>query len=162
MIFSIIVAVDTQLGIGKDNQLLWHLPNDLKWFKTHTTGKSIIMGRKTYQSIGKPLPNRRNIVLSRQENLKIEGCEIYKSLDKVIENLSNEDEVFIIGGGDLYRQTIALAHRIYITRVEINAQADTHFPDMDMNQWVKIFEELHPIDEKNKYSHTFQIFERLQ
>src|ERR1700759_3931236 len=116
MIVTIVVAISENNAIGKDNQLLWHLPADLRHFKQVTSGRSIIMGRKTFDSVGTPLPNRRNIVVTRQD-IKIEGCEVVKSVDEGLALCAGEDEVFIGGGAEIYRQSMHLTNRIYLTIV---------------------------------------------
>src|SRR5471030_811486 len=117
MTVTIVVAISENHAIGKDNKLLWYLPNDLKHFKEITTGHTVIMGRKTYDSIGKPLPNRRNIVITRQADLRIQGCELVHSLQQAIDVCKNDDTIFIIGGAEIYRQAILLCDTIYLTRV---------------------------------------------
>ncbi|MHC1702979.1 MAG: dihydrofolate reductase [Tenuifilaceae bacterium] len=137
MTISIIVAVAENQAIGFDNHLLWHLSEDLKRFKSLTLGHHIIMGRKTYESIGKPLPGRVNIVISRQENLNIEGCKIAKSIEEALEIAKNDSEVFIIGGGEIYQQTLPIANRIYLTRVHASYPGDTFFPELNFIEWDK-------------------------
>ncbi len=131
MNISIIVAADEHNGIGKDNQLLWHISEDLKYFKKLTSGHSIIMGRKTYDSIGKPLPNRRNIVISRQTDLSIPGCEVVHALEQALVLCQQETEVFIIGGAEIFKHSIDLADTIYLTQVHAVFEADTFFPKLD-------------------------------
>lgn len=151
---SIIVATDRNNGIGKDNALLWHLPNDLKRFKSITSGHPIIMGRKTYDSIGRALPNRMNIVISNNKELKIDGCTIVHSLLEALELVKNE-EVFIIGGGNIYKQAMELADKIYLTKVDITLEADTFFPYVDAAKWQVVHEEQHLRDEKHAYNYEF-------
>ncbi len=134
MNISIIVAIAKNRAIGKGNELLWHISEDLKRFKAITMGKPIIMGRKTYESIGKPLPGRRNIVISRNEDLKIDGVECYTSIDTAIASCQ-EDEVFVIGGGQIYNQTIDKAKKLYLTVVDKEYDADTFFPLIDPMMW---------------------------
>ena len=157
---SIVVAISENNAIGKDNQLLWHLPADLKHFKNITTGHTIIMGRKTYDSIGKPLPNRRNIIITRQKGLNIEGVEVANSLDEALALCENENEVFIIGGAEIYKQAIAVAHRIYLTRVHQDFKADAFFPEIDNESWKEVEKVDHLPDEKNKFAYTFSTLER--
>ena len=128
---SIICAIGKNRGIGKDNKLLWHIPEDLRHFKKITTGSVIIMGGKTFESIGKPLPNRTNIVVTRDKGLKAEGCLLKYSLEDVIEEAKayKNKEVFIIGGGEIYKQSIAHADKLYLTIVDEETEADTFFPD---------------------------------
>jgi dihydrofolate reductase len=160
MMISLIVAISKNYCIGKNNQLLWHLPKDLKFFKQHTTGKPIIMGRKTYDSIGKPLPNRRNIVISRNKDLKIEGVELTSSLQEAIDICTGIDEVCIIGGGKIYNEAISIVNRMYITFVETEIEGDTYFPKINFSNWHETFSETHEIDEKHQYNFAFKIFER--
>jgi dihydrofolate reductase len=161
MIVSIVVAISENNAIGKNNQLLWHLPEDLKFFKRVTSGHSIIMGRKTYESIGRPLPNRRNIVISRQ-NLVIEGCEVVPSLDKALEITAAEEEVFIVGGGQIYVESLERCDRLYLTRVHTHIEdADTFFPTINPENWKILSEEHHTADEKHLYDYTFLVMERV-
>ncbi|WP_343535292.1 dihydrofolate reductase [Pedobacter sp.] len=157
---SIVVAISENNAIGKDNQLLWHLPADLKHFKNITTGHTIIMGRKTYDSIGKPLPNRRNIIITRQNGLSIEGVEVVNSLDEALALCKTEAEVFVIGGAEIYKQAIAVSHRIYLTRVHQEFEADAFFPELDNEIWKEIEKVDHLPDEKNKFAYTFSTLER--
>lgn len=148
---NIIVAYDKNLAIGKDNTLVWRQSADLKRFKELTTGHTVVMGRKTFDSIGKPLPNRRNIVISRQD-IEIEGVEMIKSIED-IKNI-NED-IFIIGGGEIYKNCLIFADKIYATILDAEIDADTWFVDVDMNDWVTESKEEHKSDEKNQYDYTF-------
>lgn len=138
---SIIVAIASNGGIGKNNELLWHLKADLKHFKAITTGHTILMGRKTFESIGRPLPNRRNIVISSQNAFAIDGVEVFHSLEEALEAVKSEEEVFIIGGGEIYRQTMPLASKLYLTVVEREYEADTFFPEIDYSQWKELSSE---------------------
>lgn len=156
---NIIVAMATNNGIGKNNQLLWHIPADLKHFKQITSGHTVIMGRKTYDSIGKPLPNRRNIVITRQP-LSINGCEVMNSVQEALENCTDNEEVFIIGGAEIYRQTLPLVNTLYLTLVHQDFEADTHFPQIKADEWQEISRENHQPDEKNKFSYSFITFRR--
>ncbi|MEW5845706.1 MAG: dihydrofolate reductase [Bacteroidota bacterium] len=135
MELSIIVAIAENGVIGGGNELLWHIPEDLKRFKRITSGRSVVMGRKTFESIGKPLPNRRNIVITRNPEFRVEGIEVANSLNAALELTKTEDEVFIIGGGEIYRQALPLATKLYITRVHANYDGDTYFPEIPMQQW---------------------------
>lgn len=157
---SLIVATDTENGIGKNNQLLWHLPEDLKFFKRTTSGHTVIMGRKTFESIGKPLPNRRNLVISRQENLKIEGVEVYKNLEDAIKACADENEAFVIGGGEIYQQALPITQKIYLTKVHHQFDADTFFPMLDAAQWEVLSTEDHSTDEKHLYPYSFIILQK--
>lgn len=154
---NIIAAISKNNVLGKDNKLLWHLPNDLKYFKKITTGKTVVMGRKTFESIGKPLPNRRNIVVSNR-NLNIENVEIVNNIKDII---SLNDDIFIIGGGEIYKSTINLADKLYITLIDFEFSGDVYFPDIDLTKWKITNKEYHQKDEKNKYDYTFIIYERI-
>jgi dihydrofolate reductase len=158
MIISLIVAISKNYCIGKNNQLLWHLPKDLKFFKQHTTGKPIIMGRKTYDSIGKPLPNRRNIVISRNKDLKIEGAEVVISLQEAIALCKGEEEVCIIGGGKIYNEAVGIVNKMYITMVDTDIEGDTYFPKINLSKWYEVFSEKQFKDEKHIFDYTFKIY----
>ncbi|MDQ7948587.1 MAG: dihydrofolate reductase [Pedobacter sp.] len=157
---SIIVAIAENHAIGKDNQLLWHLPADLKHFKVLTTGHPIIMGRKTYDSIGKPLPNRRNIVVTRQHGLEIDGVEVVNSLNDALSLCRDEMETFIIGGAEIYKSALDKTDRIYLTTVHATYEADAFFPALDLANWQEIEQEHHQADEKNAVAYTFSTLER--
>jgi len=158
---SIAVATGENFAIGKDNQLLWHMPADLKFFKQTTSGHTVIMGRKTFDSVGKPLPNRRNIVITRDKDLKIEGAEVVNSLDDALSITQNEEKpVFIIGGAEIYRQALPKTETLYLTTIHHNFEADTFFPEFDRNEWNVISTEPHQADEKNKYDYTFEVLKR--
>lgn len=159
MIVSIVVAIGENYAIGKNNQLLWHLPADLKHFKQITTGHTVIMGRKTYDSVGKPLPNRRNIIITRQD-ITIEGCEVVKSIEDALALCAGEEEVFIIGGAEIYKQSIHLADRIYLTIVHQKFDGDSYFPEINYEQWIETTREDHQPDEKNKLPYSFITLER--
>ena len=158
---SIVVAISENNAIGKNNQLLWHLPADLKHFRAITSGHPIIMGRKTYNSIGRPLPNRRNIVITRQTNLTIPNVELVNSLQEAIALCDTENEVFVVGGAEIYKHALALTNRIYLTVVHQNYEADTFFPELKENEWKEIAKEYHQADEKNNVAYTFSTLERL-
>lgn len=157
---GLIVATDKVGGIGKDNALLWHLPNDLKRFKSITSGHPIIMGRKTFESIGKPLPNRTNIIITKNKDLKIEGCTIVHSLQEAIDTCEGKD-AFIIGGGSIYEQALAIADQLYLTLVDVELEADTFFPTIDANHWQMIHSESHPKDEKHDFDFQFIDYKRI-
>ena len=159
MTVSIIVAIAKNRAIGKDNKLLWHLPNDLKHFKDVTTGHTVIMGRKTFDSVGKPLPRRRNIVVTRQD-ISIEGCDVVKSIEAALALCAAEDEVFIVGGAEIYRQAIPLTNRIYLTLVDQEFDGDTFFPELNTEDWQEKQQENFEPDDKNKYSYSFITLER--
>lgn len=148
---SIIVAVAENNVIGKDNKLIWHLPKDLKHFKETTTGHFIIMGRKTFESNGRPLPNRTNVIITKDKNYKAEGCKIVHSLDEALDFAKNESEVFIIGGGEIYKQAMPIADRIYLTKVHQPFEGDTFFPEINMKEWSELNRQYFEPDERNKY-----------
>lgn len=154
---SIIVAVAKNNAIGHNNELLYRLPNDLKRFKALTTRHTIIMGRKTFESLPKgALPNRRNIVLSRQKGLHYENAECYCSLDEALMQCDYTEDLYIIGGGELYKQTLGLAKRIHLTLVDDTpVEADAFFPELNPEEWVETLREEHPADEKHAQAYTF-------
>ena len=162
---SIIVAVAENGAIGKDNQLLWKLSADLKQFRILTTGHAIIMGRKTFDSIGKPLPNRLNIVISRQNSLlQNDAIMLANSLGKAIEiaeNSEGSEEIFIIGGGNIYEQALTLTDKIYLTEVKVSIEGDTYFPQLKEDEWKEVARVSHTKDEKNEYDFDFVELERI-
>jgi dihydrofolate reductase len=155
MIVSLIVAIDEDNGIGKDNKLPWHLPADLKHFKTLTTGHTIVMGRKTFDSIGKPLPNRRNIIISRQQDLAVEGTEVVQSLPEALNLCEDENEIFIIGGAQIFKYAMPLANILYLTIIHHTFEADTFFPEIDQKNWIEEQRTKYRSDDKNNYPYTF-------
>ncbi|WP_316830052.1 dihydrofolate reductase [Pedobacter aquatilis] len=158
---SIAVATGENFEIGKNNQLLWHMPADLKFFKQTTSGHTVIMGRKTFDSVGRPLPNRRNIVITRDTKLKIDGVEVVNSLAEALKITANEDKpVFIVGGAEIYRQALPETDTLYLTTIHHTFDADTFFPEIDKNEWKIISSEPHKADEKNIYDYTFEVLER--
>lgn len=159
---TIVVAMGEKNEIGFENQLLWHLPKDLKHFKEITSGHPVIMGRKTYESIGKPLPNRTNIVVSRKTDWFEEGILIVGSIKEAVKFAKKiDEEVFIIGGGKIYEQTIDVVDRLEVTLVKADLEADTFFPKIDPKIWKKTDEICHEKDDKNQYDFCFQTFERI-
>ncbi|AFD07335.1 dihydrofolate reductase [Solitalea canadensis DSM 3403] len=160
MNISIIVAQAENNVIGKSNQLIWHLPADLKHFKKLTTGNTIIMGRKTYDSIGRPLPNRRNVIISRNKDLKIEGCDLVNSLEEALELTRNDEKVFIIGGAQIYNQAMNIADTLFITEVKQVFEGDAFFPDIASDKWIEIAREDHKADEKNRLDYSFVTYKR--
>lgn len=160
---TIVVAMGEKNEIGFKNQLLWHLPKDLKHFKDLTSGHPVIMGRKTYESIGKPLPNRTNIVISKKKNWFEEGILIVGSIKEAVKFAKKIDEdVFIIGGGTIYEQTMDVVDRLEVTLVKADLEADTYFPKIDAKIWKKTEETFHEKDEKNQYDFYFQTFEKIK
>ncbi|WP_432708050.1 dihydrofolate reductase [Pedobacter sp.] len=160
MILSIVVAISENNAIGKDNKLLWHLPADLKHFKETTSGHTIIMGRKTYESIGRPLPNRRNIVITRNSELALEGVEVYNGMEQALTQCRNEAEVFIIGGAEIYKHALKHASKIYLTRVHETYEADTFFPELEPESWTETQVEHYQPEAKNPVAYTFSILQR--
>ncbi len=152
---SLVVAADARGAIGRQGGLPWHLPDDLKRFKSLTMGKPIIMGRRTQQSIGRPLPGRRNIVISRSRGLELNGCEIAGSLDAALELAGDAPEACVIGGAEIYRLALPLADVLYLTRVEAVVEADTFFPEIDPGEWEEREREPHAADERHAYPYTF-------
>jgi dihydrofolate reductase len=160
---SLVVAAAKNNTIGKDNQMPWHLPNDMKHFKNITWGMPVVMGRKTFESLGKPLAGRKNIVITRQPRWKAEGTIAVKSLDDALFVAKETDakEVMVIGGGEIYRMAFEKAKRIYLTRVEAEPEGDTFFPELDPKVWHLVSQKDHDADEKNKYAYSFQVWERI-
>jgi len=158
---TIIVAAAENNAIGKDNQLIWHLSDDLKRFKKLTSGHHIIMGRKTFESFPKPLPNRTHVVITRQENYEVpEGVIVVNSLADAIDVAKNDSQAFIIGGGEIYRQALLFADKIELTRVHHNFEADTFFPELDNTQWKEVSNVFHPKDEKHEYEFSFITYQK--
>jgi dihydrofolate reductase len=166
MKIALVVAVSQNNVIGRENQLPWHLPEDLQYFKSVTMGKPILMGRKTFDSIGRPLPGRKNIVITRDLEWNAEGVEVVYSVDDALAAgadacaVANSDEIMIIGGAQIYRDCLPIADRLYLTRVEAEIEGDAFFPDIDIKQWQKIAEKIPK--EIDKYSYCFQVLERTQ
>lgn len=158
-IISLIAAIDEDGGLGINNQLLCHLPADLQHFKSTTMGKPIIMGRKTFESIGKPLPGRKNIVLTRSLS-SIEGVIVVDSLLSALNQVKDTPEIFIIGGAELFTQSMQMATRLYITRIHHQFSADVFFPKIDEHLWSCRKKEFRTHDEKNEFDMTFYIYER--
>jgi dihydrofolate reductase len=163
---ALIAAFAQNLVVGINNSLPWHLPEDLKYFKRTTSGKAIIMGRKTYESIGRPLPNRTNIVVTRNPDFKAEGVVTVMSLEAGIKhaesvNLINGiDEVMIIGGAAIYQASLPMADRLYLTHVHANVEGDAYFPTVDFDQWKEVGREDFKKDESNPYDYSFSIYDR--
>ena len=160
MILSMITAIAHHRVIGLNGSMPWHLPADLIYFKKTTLGSPVIMGRKTFDSIGKPLPGRTNIVLSRSDRLEIEGCIVVKSLDDALVEVGKVDEAFIIGGAQLYRQALPICNRLYLTHIEASFEGDTFFPDYTKLAWKQLSFVRHDVDHKNQWPYAFEILER--
>jgi len=167
MKLSLIVAAAQNGVIGRDNQLPWHLPQDLKYFKANTLGKPIVMGRKTFDSIGKPLPGRTNIVITRQANWHAQGVLVAQSVEDALaigcavrdEQQQLANEIMVIGGAEIYRSALPIASRVYLTRIHADVEGDAYFPELPGDQWQKISETSGDADAS--VSHSFQIFERI-
>jgi dihydrofolate reductase len=158
---SIIVAIAENNAIGLNNQLLWQISDDLKYFKKITTGNTIVMGLNTYNSLPfKPLPKRRNIVICDDKKVKIDGAEMAYSIDEAIEMTKNEDETFICGGASIYRQLLPFAHKLYITKVLKSFEADTFFPEINSIDWTLTEESETKVDEKSGLNFKFCIYSR--
>jgi dihydrofolate reductase len=162
VIISLLVAMDAKRGIGKDGKLPWRLSSDLKRFRELTMGHHIIVGRKTFGSIGKPLPGRQTIVVTRNPSYTIEGCLIAGSFQAAIElaQTRGENEVFVIGGADIYAQALGVADRVYLTEVHTEVDADTFFPEFDRSAWAEKECSYQPADEKNQHACTFRLLEK--
>jgi dihydrofolate reductase len=159
-ILSLIAAMDSHRLIGRNNQLPWHLPADLQHFKATTMGKPIIMGRKTWESLGRPLPGRMNIVITRNESYIAEGATVTNSLDEALQTVRDSDESVIIGGANLYAQALSMVDRLHLTRVEGEFEGDAWFPEFSEAEWVLSEVETHEPDEKNQYSYRFETYDR--
>lgn len=162
MILSIIVAAAENNVIGHNNSLIWRLSADLKHFKNLTTGHSIIMGRKTFESIGKALPNRRNIVITTQADYHAPGCELFPDVDSALKAVQNEQEAFIIGGGTIYHALWEKADRLYLTRVHARVEGEITIPEVLPNAWKEIKHEDFPADDKNEYAYSFIDYEKIR
>ena len=162
MKLTIILGMDENGGIGYQNQMPWHLPADLKHFKSLTMGKPILMGRRTYISIGRPLPGRRNVVITRNRNFVSPDLEIYHSPEEALTALADQPEVMLIGGADLIKQLMPKADRMYLTRIHSSFKVDIYCPEWSKHEWKLIAAEKHTADEKNLYAYTFFIYERLR
>lgn len=162
MIVSLIAAMDKRRGIGLGNQLPWRLSADLKRFRELTMGHHIIVGRKTFESIGKPLPGRQMIIVTRNSSFRADACLVCHSLDEALAlaRSRGESEVFICGGAEIYRQTLALADRLYLSFVDAEVEADTFFPEIDNQEWSEQERVFHPADEKNQFPFTFKMLAR--
>jgi dihydrofolate reductase len=157
---TLIAAIGQNNELGKNNQLLWYLPNDFKRFKALTSHHTIIMGRKTFDSLPGILPNRKHIIISRNKDLKIEHTIVVNSLENALE-LTKYEDVFIIGGGQIYKESISIAAILEITRVNTTLDADTFFPEIDLKKWQLIFKEFHTKDEKHAFDFWYERYERI-
>src|SRR5688572_4581836 len=162
MLISLVVAAASNNVIGKGGVMPWHLPNDLKHFKNVTWGMPVIMGRKTFDSLGKPLGGRKNIVITRQENWKADGVVAVKSWEDAMFLAKQTDvkEVMVIGGGEIFKMIFDKAQRIYMTRIEATPEGDAFFPEIDPRQWRMVSQKKYEADDKNKFNHSFETWER--
>ena len=160
MIISIIVAMDKKGVIGLEGDLPWHLSADLKHFKSITMGKQLIMGRKTHESIGRPLPGRKNIILTRSKDFLAEGCIVVNSQEQALELVADVEEVMFMGGAGIYAEALPHANRIYLTEVHADVCGDVYFPEFFKDDWVEIKREEHSADEKNEFAYSFVVLER--
>lgn len=163
MTISCIVAMDKNNVIGKDNDIPWYLPADLQYFKKTTLNKTVIMGRNCYVSIGRPLPKRTNIIVTRDPYFISTNCLVARSIPEALHmaHLQGEEEVFIIGGGQIYEQTTDLWDRLYLTEVDLETEGDVYFPAIHADEWTLVSEEFHSKDEKNPFNYTFKILNRI-
>ena len=163
MLVSAIVAAARNRVIGKDNQIPWYLSSDLKYFKRMTLGHHIIMGRKSFESIGRPLPKRTNIIITRDPYYVASGCLVARSLTEALSMAADneETEVFIIGGGQIYNLSLDQLDKIYLTEVDAEPEGDVYFPDFKVEEWTLLSSESHPADEKNDHAYTFKVYERM-
>lgn len=160
---TLIAAAAENNALGKDNHLLWHLPDDFKRFKKLTTGHFIIMGRKTFETFPKPLPNRTHIVITRQKDYSKKGCHVVHSMEAALDLAKNDTETYIIGGGEIYELGLPYSNKIELTRVHATfTDADTFFPEIDLNEWELIEKNHHPTDEKHKVDFTYLTYLRKE
>ncbi|MCM3169077.1 dihydrofolate reductase [Peribacillus frigoritolerans] len=158
---SLIVAMDQNRVIGKNNKLPWHLPADLQYFKKVTMGHPIVMGRKTFESIGRVLPGRENVIVTRNQEFKAEGCVVLHDIAQIKRFADNhEEEVFVIGGAEIFKEILPFTDRLYITEIHEIFEGDTFFPEIDENEWDEISSNPGSIDEKNRFAHDFIILQK--
>jgi dihydrofolate reductase len=159
---SMIVAMAKNRMIGLGNKMPWHLPDDLRYFKAKTLNKPVVMGRKTFESIGaKPLPNRRNIIITRDKNFQSPGIELFYDLDTALAALHNEREIMIIGGAQIYQQMLDKAQKLYITEVAVELEGDAYFPQWNQQAWLEVKREAHSADERHRYAFDFVEYDRI-
>ena len=160
MKLSLIAAMADNRVIGIENRLPWNLPADMKWFRQHTLGKPVIMGRKTFESIGKALPQRTNIVVSRDETFSAPGCQVVGDLAAALEAVKDAEEAMVIGGASFYQQTLPRADRLYLTLIHADVEGDAWFPQINFSEWQALERQDHRADDKNGYDYSFLILER--
>lgn len=161
MKLSFIVAMDKNRGIGLNNDLPWSMPADLKHFRLKTTGKPVLMGRKTHDSIDRPLPKRPNIIITREQTYTSEGCEVYHSIDEALQNLQQHDEVMVIGGANLFAQMLEQADSLCLTIIDHEFEVDTYLPDIDLSQWQEIERIDNKADADNPYDYSFVTYDKM-
>ncbi|MDT8387719.1 MAG: type 3 dihydrofolate reductase [Thiogranum sp.] len=161
MRISLLVAIAENRVIGRDNELPWRLSDDLKHFKALTMGKPIVMGRKTWESIGRPLPGRDNIVVTRDTNYRAEGAVVANSIEQALQAAGRSEEVMVIGGEEIFRETLERAQRLYLTLVKAEVEGDTWFPPIDAQQWREVERESHHADERNEHDFDFVVMDRI-
>jgi dihydrofolate reductase len=159
---SIVVAAAENGVIGSANQLPWRLPDDMKWFRSLTLGKPVVMGRRTFESMGRPLRDRTNIVVSRQPGLHLDGCIVVDSLSAAFDAAASAPEIMVIGGAEIYRQVLASTTTVYLTRVHARVEGDVHFPELAAGEWVEAQSQYHPADERHAYAFSFVTLQRLR
>jgi len=155
MIISLVAAASDNNVIGKNDALPWKMPADMKFFKNLTTGHTVIMGRKTYETMGKPLAGRKNIIITRNKFFKADGCLVFNSLEQAFAAFSDEKEVFVIGGAEIYKLALPLSDKIYLTRVHCTVEGDAYFVELIEKEWVVSKQTNYPTDEKNPFPYTF-------
>ena len=160
MIISFVVAMGKNRTIGKNNSLPWNMPADMKRFRDLTAGKPMIMGRKTYESIGRPLPNRTNIIITRDKNYNVKGCVIAHSIDEALKAAGNAPEAMVIGGSQIFKEFFPIANKIYLTIIDNNFEGDTYFLEYNKKEWKETKKEEHKKDKENPYNYTFIVLER--
>lgn len=158
---TLIVAAAENNAIGKNNQMPWHLPNDFKYFKSNTIDHTIVMGRKTFESIGRGLPQRRNLVLTTDLTFNADDIDIATNIQEMLRSCRDEKEIFIIGGAQIYKQTLPLADKVLLTRVHTHLDGDAFFPELPAAQWKLISQEAHPADDRHAYAYTFEVWQRI-
>ena len=160
MIISLIVAMDENRTIGYKNKLPWNLPSELKYFREATKGKPVIMGRKTYESIGRPMPERLNIIITRHKNYKADNCIVVNNSEEAVKAAKGSNEIMVIGGAEIYKLFLPIANRLYLTKVHGIFKGDTYFPEFNESEWTKVKEKFFEKDNGNKYSYTIMVLER--
>lgn len=157
----LIAAVAENNAIGKNNEMAWHLPKDFRYFRLKTLEHTVIMGRKTFESMGKALPERRNIVITRDQEWRAEDVDVANSIDEALKYCRDEQEVFVIGGGEIYKQALPLASKVLLTRVHTHIDGDAFFPELPSEEWKLVESDPHKKDDRHAFDYTFEVYERL-